>query len=796
MRQPRLERMIATIFNSFSPRFLTSDRINQVFNTSGTLGLVCLVSMMSLEVNADEAPSCHPFAQAHCALPFPSNYWTKPSSKYATNIVLDIPNDLLSPDVLDKLPSAGHLSPQSLGRNMAGEEISGFSPVSGVYFEVEDVPNTSIAPFTSGTVLKDGVDEQNNGDFAFIYDRTTGQKMDIIFQQSKLTSGIEDSMNIVELRPVSRFEPGHTYIAAITNHIKSRAGVPFKPSPGFNTALTDTGSEEYAVAESALTFLSGMGVDTSEIVNMTEFTIRDEVEMTSALLALVNKTHTQLKQDSDPVQILNVEYRDAGDVAATVTGRMKTLNYRNDNGMVEYDPNGEGEPVWVAFRAAIPRNATVEPAPVAIYGHGLGGQKEMMDDLAGDFLGDVDLPLPIDVIGLALNNAALGMATIAIDFPNHGERILSEDEFKADCELDEEDPEDTPPVLNADEECVVPIYDFEFEGTRKLDKRAKGIMALTEDPLGGDNIIGIAQQGAIDLTALLAAIQSKMNTLDVLPAISPEEGGDGIPDLDVTRIIYQGTSLGSVFGAGFVAMAPDIKGAYFQVGGAGITNVLLHSDLWGNFGRLVPEEASPADALFMVNMYQLAIDAADGLTTAHWIKNPPQNIPAKSVLLQYGIDDRIVPNISSVAYGLSMNAPLLDDRQVNIEDQAQADLFSNGSGIVEEYPEDLTFVIQNDPPLSLSFLESIFSASLFTTISHASMVQSGAIGTMEDWVKALNVDSNPEPEEDPNIRGLGGGGTPSIDSGSLGLFAMLGLMLIALGRNNLTASRLFRGIKF
>lgn len=794
MRQPRLVRMRATFFNSFSPWFLTSDRVNRVLNSSGAIGLVCLMSMLSLEVNA--APSCHPFAQDHCALPFPSNHWTKPSSKYPTNIVLDVPNDLLSEGVMDALPADGHLSPQSFNFNMAGQEVSGFSPVSGVYFEVEDIPNRSIVPFTSGTVLKNGVDEAHGGDFAFIYNRTTGEKIEIVFQQSKLTSGVEDTMSILELRPLSRFEPGNTYVAAITNKIVNRRGAPFSPSPGFEKALTDTNSEEHALAESALNFLSGVGVDTSTLVNMTEFTIRDEVEMTEAMLAMVNKTHTQLQQDSDPVQILNVEYRAAGDVAATITGRIKTLSYRNDHGMVEYDPNIDGTPLWVNFRASLPRNATNEPAPVAIFGHGLGSQKEMMDDLAGDFLGDVDLPIPVDVVGIAINNAALGLATVAIDFPNHGERILTEEEFALNCKLDEENPQDPPPVFNEDEECIVPSYEFEFDGTRKLDKQAKGINQLTENALGGDDVIGIAQQGAIDLTALLAVIQTKMVDLDVLPAPSEEAsvegGGDGVADLDVTRIIYQGTSLGSVFGAGFVAMAPDIKGAYFQVGGAGITNVLLHSDLWGRFGRLVPENATPADALFMVNLYQLAIDAADGLTTAHWIKNPPQNIPPKSVLLQYGIDDRIVPNISSVAYGLAMNAPLLDNRDVDIEDAAQGEFFRNGTEIVSELPEDNTFVIQNDPPISLSFLEGIFSASVFPTVSHASMVQPGAIGTMENWVKALNVDSNPEPEEDPNARGLGGGGTSSIDSGSFGVFGMFGLMLVALGRRKLSAGILKR----
>ena len=747
-----------------------SNRSQNNFLKTIQMASILLAGFFSLGSSVVTAePSCHPFALNSCALPFPSNYWTKPSSQYSTNLVVDVPDDLLSQETLDALPVGGSLSPQSLSKNIAGEAISGFSPVSGVYFEVNDNPNSGTIAAPSGTHLDAGEES------AFIYNKTTGQKVPAVFQLARQAIGT--GSYIAELRPLSRFEPGHTYIAGTKRHFRSEKGVLYDPPPGLQKAFDDENSEEYAHIGSAIEFLAGVGLDKSEISNLTEFTIREETEMTTHMRQLVNRVHADTTQDSEPVEIVRVEYFDAGSLAARVVGRMKTYNYRSNSNMVAFSDNAEPTPLWVKFRLTIPKTVTTDSAPVAIYGHGLGGEKEMMDDLSGQIPGDIDLPF--EVRGLAMNNALLGMATIAIDFPNHGERILTGDEFKLRCEVDEEDPDAPPPQMNDDGECIFDPMSFEFAGeTRIFDKRAKGIIALTDSPVGADDVIGIAQQGVLDLTTLMGTIQNQLKDLDVVP-----EGGDGKADLDPTRMIYQGQSLGSVFGSGFVAMAPDLMGAFFQVGGAGITNVLLHSDTWDNFGNLVPEEATPGELFLMVNLYQMAIDGMDGLNTAHWIKNPPPGIPAKAVVLQYGIDDRIVPNIASIAYGLALDAPLLDDENVDVRDAKQAGFFENDTGIVDDLPEDLTVVIQNEPPISLAFLQQINSTVLFPTLSHISMVQPGAINTLEKWARQLNVDGDPTPEPDPNeARGLGGGGTPSIDSGASEVYLVLLLSFFAVMR--------------
>src|SRR5262249_49787300 len=106
-----------------------------------------------------------------------------------------------------------------------------------------------------------------------------------------------------------------------------------------------------------------------------------------------------------------------------------------------------------------------------------------------------------------------------------------------------------------------------------------------------------------------------LGSLDLLPVGAP----DGVPDLDVSRILYIGHSFGSVQGPAIFALAPEITQATWNVGGDGLMTLLRDS---GTFGLLVnalkpPHTADGAMGRFFATT-QAIVDPGDPLNFARF----------------------------------------------------------------------------------------------------------------------------------------------------------------------------------
>jgi hypothetical protein len=150
--------------------------------------------------------------------------------------------------------------------------------------------------------------------------------------------------------------------------------------------------------------------------------------------------------------------------------------------------------------------------PVAIFGHGGGGNK----DLAGP-------------IKLASIMAANGIATIAINTVSSGGGPLS-----------------NLVVTMGNSSVTLP------SGGRTLDVNADGIFTDQENFVAAapSTIVSgrdTRRQTIADLMQLVRVIQ-----------VGVDADGDGIPDLDKSRVYYFGVSLGGNNGVVFLAMEPDV----------------------------------------------------------------------------------------------------------------------------------------------------------------------------------------------------------------------------------------------
>jgi len=231
------------------------------------------------------------------------------------------------------------------------------------------------------------------------------------------------------------------------------------------------------------------------------------------------------------------------------------------------------------------------PRPIVFYAHGLGGTKDGSWGTAGR-LADIDA------------------AVFAIDSPEHGSR--SADPSK--------------PL----------IATFRFFGidpdTQEFDiERAR------------DNF----RQMASDQLELVRFAAS-MGDLDLLPVGAP----DGIPDLDTSKMLYIGHSFGSVQGPTIFALAPEIKQAVWNVGGAGLMTLLRDS---ATFGILVNSLKPMGTADGALGRFfaatQAIVDPGDPLNYARYgtLEALPgvEGWEPRDVLLQEVVKDSIVPNTTS-----------------------------------------------------------------------------------------------------------------------------------------------------
>lgn len=193
---------------------------------------------------------------------------------------------------------------------------------------------------------------------------------------------------------------------------------------------------------------------------------------------------------------------------------------------------------------------------------------------------------------VAGTNAKRGFATIGIDVPNHGGRSV--------------------------------------EGGSLLD-------LVTPEKLG--RLVSMPLQGEVDTASLVQAIRTHMAGIDLTTAGSSTLGPDGAGDLDTSRILYEGTSMGGVLGAASITAIPDLAGAFLQVPGSGIADILYHSLLWPLFMGVVPGGLDAGDAAAMEGAATLLLDPAENTNMLERLRT--SGFP---LYVQYGVGDGVVPN--------------------------------------------------------------------------------------------------------------------------------------------------------
>jgi hypothetical protein len=259
----------------------------------------------------------------------------------------------------------------------------------------------------------------------------------------------------------------------------------------------------------------------------------------------------------------------------------------------------------IPFLLILPRSAPAGvPVPVAIYQHGLNGDRSTILQVADDF-------------------AARGYAILGIDALWHGSRQPG---------------------------AVDVIYNAGGAPGSDGIGDPKGVPVANFFDFIGDPAAGVAP-----LDGRIIRDNFRQATVDLMQTVRLAESGDwsdvaGV-SLDGSRLVYTAASFGSILGASVMAVDATVPAAVLAVPGAG-----LFIDLVGNsatFGPVLQSmvmtsidrgidvghpDTSPMRAQMSLALMQTVLDPGDGLALAS------QASPDKIVLFLEAFNDEVVPN--------------------------------------------------------------------------------------------------------------------------------------------------------
>lgn len=608
-------------------------------STWKTLALIAFGYLFSLSVSSDQ--TCHPLSVSTCSLPFPSNFYTQLDSDSATGRIVDLKGGLFSTDVENNIAN--------LNSEKSFLNATGFSAASPIMIELNSDFDENSLPIEGGSSV-------------LVFDQDTGLAHPIRAQKYHYAENnrFDESAHIIEIFPRSRFEFGKTYTAVVTKDLRTMEGQAFPAVPAMQQLIDQSADWQGALSmQTALSQLEQFGISSNQVVSFVEFTVADESSNNDPLYKLIDRVN----QQDHPVRNINTTQINIWPYAASITGQVLLSDFRDESGRVNFSDDFESKPYWADFLLMIPMASKHGKAPIAIYGHGVGVIKETM------------------LMTVSHTNATNGIATIAIDQPNHGSRS-------------EQDGGNVFNILNPEK--------FTY-------------------------LSGMVAQSTLDMSSLMVAIKTSMSELDVAPSGNAwwhkywYSGGFAVPDIDIDNIHYQGTSMGGVLGTSFIASAVDLKSAFLQVSGVGISNILVHSILFETFGfeNLIPENATAGEAALFIQMLQQEFNQADAINFAHYIKNPIHNRAPRKLVVQYGLGDQVVFNPATEALAEIVDLPLIVPSLTEVPQLRSSAHYEEGFGLV-----------QNKPLLpSYGLLDSI--------LAHASFVRPNALTALKMWIEEV-----------------------------------------------------------
>lgn len=528
-------------------------------------------------------------------LPYPSDVFAYRDEASPTGVRLKITNDQFVSQI-KKIPDS--LQPDNLYKEPDGSDADGFSIATNVLFEFDREIDPDWCRNEDDYMARDG------GDTFYLMDLTTGEFIPALVMESHFAKDRHRASRdyVMQVMAKKRFEYGRRYMAFVTKNFKDKDGNDFSCSTGFTKAKSQDGSDISNFFEPYLQYLElDKDIRRDDILAATIFTTRSRE---SSVGPLTDMFKTVLKDEftEDHVKIMGNYYFPFLYLSRVIYGKMLYRDFRDEEGVIDYKPGFKGyreedSTNWVPFLLFIPQKSKSKPYPVNILGSGIGMSKELL-------------------IPWAVMNASLGVASICIDWPSHGER-----------------------------------------GTREGWTVLEGIGWIP----------GSIKKNAEEMPRLLSMFThisiDYMSTYRALKTYFSNSDKKGIKDLDTDNLSCLGISLGALCGTSAAASMPDLNGAFFHVASTNFTKVLsCGTFLLGGPSMTMPEGISGAwYAAAMNSIVSQEGDLFDGIHYADGFRNgvPEMGTGPRPLTITYGKNDGWVTAEAGLTFAELAELPLI-----------------------------------------------------------------------------------------------------------------------------------------
>lgn len=453
--------------------------------------------------------------------------------------------------------------------------------------------------------------------------------------------------------------PGTRHVVIVTDEVMGAGGVelrqmPFTAIMKFQSPLVENGKSALSVMDDATatrveplraaiaSAIDQIGVPREQIRLVYSFTTFSAVDQLRALADEPYVQNVPLTIDSVTLSLPLLTpgiVKPMPNTAYIATGTIPTFE-RLDKVTRAFPRDGSGHLLDVGFSACIPNNAVRgRPMPVAVFGHGLTTAKELVYLVCDDL-------------------AAIGIASIGIDFPYHGDRS----------------------ICLADTHCSTG-HTCRQETGECVDS-AGNVQPVREDfIIWSQNIPQPVStgEGFVDLESLFASrdhvLQSIIDMSALVRSIREADWGGKLDGyvFDGDDISYYGISLGGILGSYLSAAEPNIGSFALNVPGAGFVQLMQDSPRFqaNFFGALEQRGILPGSPEFFqfVSIARWIIDPADPMNVVrHSIREPytftdpqsgmPRTFPKKRVLVQMANPDEVVPNTATRILARQFGVPI------------------------------------------------------------------------------------------------------------------------------------------
>jgi hypothetical protein len=539
------------------------------------------------------AASCNPLRVAGaCMTPWPNAIYLHPDATTATGYRV-----ALAAETLPVVATTGStLDPTRW--NMA----DGFSPAGpAITYFAERIDPASLVPETDiGASLKPGA-------ATAIVDMASGQ---LVAHFSGVDENVvkDDDRQALLITPAQRLLPNHRYAVAVTSAARTLEGATPAGPPLFQSMLGghapgDALSQaQLARMPDIVAALAAAGVPSSSLLVAWDFVTGSDEALTAHVLSMRDQGLAAVGPNGAGYAITAVDENMNTQVLRRIRGTFTVPQYIDNAdetkpaAQLVFDASGAPQLLGTyqaPFTVIVPAvAATRGPLPVILYGHGLFGTGENeLGDASGSYVQD-----------FANLEGYVVVATDWIGLSAH-ESPLSADTNQA---------------------MSLALTDFSH-------------LTWVTDRL----------QQALVNAMVLARTMTGAIVNDPLMTVTGKAGG--APAADATRLTYYGISLGGIMGLSFMGYDPDVTRGVLGCGGGFWATLFERSVNWKEAKVIIP--ASYPDSLdqeLLLALAQMQFDYSDPATIApHVLAAPLPGVPAKQLVMQMGVNDAQVANVTT-----------------------------------------------------------------------------------------------------------------------------------------------------